>query len=167
MRILIAVATRHGSTLEIAEALAAELRRAEHEVEVCNISGDLHVEQYDAVLIGSAAYMGNWLPEARRFVEHQQAELRARPVWLFSSGPLSTDTETAVQPNRIAELMAQSGARGHQTFVGKLERAGLNVCEKLVMKLVKAPQGDFRNWDAIRAWAAAVARELPTGVPVG
>src|SRR5262245_57913922 len=108
MRILIAVASRHGSTLEIAEALAAELRGAQHAAEVQDIADKPGLDGYDAVLVGSAAYMGKWLAEARQFVERHQVELRARPVWLFSSGPLGDDSRPAIQETQLDELIALS-----------------------------------------------------------
>ena len=95
MKILVAVASRHGSTHEIADALALELGTAGHDVDVQTIEDSPTVEGYDAAVIGSAVYMGNWLPQAVNFVDRHQAQLAAMPVWLFSSGPLGAD-ETVV-----------------------------------------------------------------------
>jgi menaquinone-dependent protoporphyrinogen oxidase len=161
MTILIAVASRHGSTREIADALAHELRDCGQAVVVRNADAVGTTDRYDAAIVGSAIYMGAWLPEARRFVERQQAQLRAVPVWLFSSGPLGDeDPQPRGDPAHLAEMMQATRARGHRIFVGKLAKDELGLGERLAVKMVKAPDGDFRDWDAIRGWA----REIATAV---
>jgi menaquinone-dependent protoporphyrinogen oxidase len=166
MTILIAVASRHGSTREIAEAIADELRAAGHAVDVRGCDEALPVEPYDAAIVGSALYLGAWLPAAREFVQRHRAWLAGRPVWLFSSGPLdNVDPSAPGQPADLDELMAASGARGQQVFVGKLDKSHLGPIERLVIRMVKAPEGDFRDWAAIRAWGAEIARELSAAAP--
>src|SRR5947209_2765614 len=91
MKILIASASRHGSTREIAQALARELRACGHSVAVRAVNEVQSLDGYEAAIVGSAVYMGNWLPEARRFVGEYREQLARIPVWLFSSGPLGTD----------------------------------------------------------------------------
>jgi menaquinone-dependent protoporphyrinogen oxidase len=168
MNILVAVASKHGSTLAIAEAIGQELREAGHAVEVRNTVQVSNLENVDATIVGSAIYMGNWLPEARKFVESHRASLLKVPVWLFSSGPLGQDDP---QPRgdfaHLQELMQATQARGHQTFVGKLDKAELGLGERLVAKMVKAPEGDFRDWEAIRAWAREIASALPSPATPG
>jgi menaquinone-dependent protoporphyrinogen oxidase len=162
MNILIAVASRHGSTLEIAEALAQELRAAGHTIDLRRIEGTIAVGRYDAAIIGSAIYMGGWLAEARQFVERNRAKLAGIPVWLFSSGPLSRDdSQSQSDPAQIDELRQAVAARDHRVFVGKLDKRGLGVGERLIARMVGAPEGDFRDWDAICAWAREIAAALP------
>lgn len=161
MRVLIAVASRHGSTQGIAEAIAAELRAAGHVVDVRAIGDPVPVEEYDAIVVGSAVYMGNWLPEARQFVERHRARLAAVRVWLFSSGPLGADPHPKGDPAHLDELVQASGARGHANFAGRLDKEQLGLGERLISRMVKAPEGDFRDWDAIRTWARAIAAGLP------
>jgi menaquinone-dependent protoporphyrinogen oxidase len=158
---LITVSSKHGSTGEIAGAIAAELTAAGHAADVGNAADVESVSGYDAAVIGSAIYMGNWLPEARHFVERTAAGLSGIPVWLFSSGPLGSDHPLPEgDPAKLDELMAETKARGHMTFVGKLDRSRLAMGERLVTRMVKAPEGDFRDWDAIRIWAQSIARTL-------
>jgi menaquinone-dependent protoporphyrinogen oxidase len=159
MRLLIAVASRHGSTHGIAEAIADELRAASVEVVLENIAGVTSLEGFDAVIIGSAVYMGNWMPEARRFVELHESSLTRVPVWVFSSGPVEADIE-GTEPPKVAELAERLAARDHTVFAGKLDRSDLSLGERLVTRVVKAPEGDFRDWATIRAWARDVATEL-------
>jgi menaquinone-dependent protoporphyrinogen oxidase len=163
MKTLIAFASRHGSTREIAEALARELRICGRSVAVRPVEEVKDLAQYEAVVIGSAVYMGNWLPEARRFVEEHRERLATVPVWLFSSGPLGTgDPQPNGDPAHLDAMMRATHARGHRVFVGKLNPGDLGFGERLMAKVVKAPEGDFRDWDAIRAWAREIATAAPT-----
>src|ERR1044071_5873031 len=91
MKILVAVASRHGSTHEIADALARQFGTAGHTVDVKLVADSPTVEGDDAAVIGSAVYMGNWLSQAVQFVDRYQPQLAIMPVWLFSSGPLGSD----------------------------------------------------------------------------
>jgi menaquinone-dependent protoporphyrinogen oxidase len=161
MNILIAAASKHGSTHEIAAAIGDELRRAGHAVDVYDAKDAPSPDPYDTAIIGSAVYAGSWLAEARGYVAGNQATLAGKAVWLFTSGPLGTENPQPVgDPSQLPELMAQSGARGHQIFVGKLDKASLGLAEKLIVKAVKAPYGDFRDWEDIRTWANRVNEAL-------
>ncbi|MDQ5824616.1 MAG: flavodoxin domain-containing protein [Chloroflexota bacterium] len=166
MKILVAVASKHGGTQGIAEAIAAELRTQ-------NLAVDLHdmqdilidVGQYDAVILGSAVYAGNWLPEAKHFIDLNHPELSRLPVWLFSSGPLGTvNPQPQVDPGKLVTNIGDVAVRDHKVFVGRLDPAGLGLGERLMSKVVGAPAGDFRNWDEIRAWARGVASECVGGM---
>lgn len=168
MKILVAVASRHGSTYEIAEAISDEIREAGFEVDLKEINLKPHLPIYDVAVIGSAVYMGRWLSEANKFLEENQEELVNMPVWLFSSGPLGDDLdqfETEEEPYNIDELMAMTRAVGHKVFVGKLDRNQLGIGEKLVARMVKAPVGDFRDWQAVQNWAGEIVRAL-SPIPV-
>jgi menaquinone-dependent protoporphyrinogen oxidase len=161
MKMLVAVASTHGSTREIAQAVAEELRSADITVDLAEIGRETSIEGYDAVVLGSAVYLGRWLPEARKFVHTHQAALAAVPVWLFSSGPVgSGDPMPHGDPKEAAEFMAAIHARDHQNFVGKLDKRALGVGERLAVHIVGAPEGDFRDWPAIREWVRGIAESL-------
>ena len=110
--ILVAYASKHGATREIAERIAETLTAAGHEAEAKPVRDARDLDGYDAVVIGSAAYLGHWLKEAVEFVRRNQAILTDRPVWLFSSGPLGAeatdaqgrDLREAAKPKELAEL---------------------------------------------------------------
>ncbi|MDX1689002.1 MAG: flavodoxin domain-containing protein [Candidatus Promineifilaceae bacterium] len=181
MKILIAVASKHGSTREIAEAIGEELRAADHQTDLWDLvegeraavdsvvamgaggsEGDVYdVASYDAVVAGSAIYMGRWMAEAREFVAEHAEQLQAVPVWLFSSGPLGEEyPEGMGVPEHLDDLLAQTEARDHMVFVGRLDKSQLNLAERLAVRMVKAPEGDYRDWDAIRDWARGIAAEV-------
>ena len=86
MKVLVCVASKYGATSEIAQAVADVLAERGCEDTVLPPPEVGAVEEFDAVVLGSAVYMGQWLKPARELVEHQAAALVARPTWLFSSG---------------------------------------------------------------------------------
>lgn len=161
MTILVATASKHSSTLGIAEAIAAELRVMRFDIDVRAIDPSLDVGSHDAVILGSAVYMGKWLPEATAFVQRNRERLTTVPVWLFSSGPLGKDDpKPKGDPSDLDDLISATGAREHRIFDGKLDHGKLGVVERLTVKLVKAPDGDFRDWEAIRDWAREIGNAL-------
>ena len=167
MKILIAVASKHGSTYEIGRAIKDTLQEAGFSAVLKPIKQSPIVENYDAAIIGSAVYMGRWMSEAKAFLEDNQDELHKKPVWLFSSGPTGEDA-TAIEgePFNLDQLMATVRAVGHQVFVGKLDKQELGLREKLVISMVKAPTGDFRDWQAVSNWANEIAKDLsPEPIP--
>ncbi len=160
MNVLVTSASRHGATREIAEAIAGELRAGSLDAEVLATSAVGSLDGYQAVVIGSAVYMGNWLAEARRFVEQHRAFLATVPVWLFSSGPVGFGD---VDQAKVGQLVEAIHARGHRVFDGRLERSRLGLAERLLARMVKAPEGDYRDWDAIRSWAREIVGALRSG----
>ena len=170
MRILVTAASRHGSTLEMASALGKALTDIGLEVEVKPMHELDGVAGFNAVVLGSAVYMGRWLPDAAAFVQRHAVELGARPVWLFSSGPIgSPDPKPVGDPTGIAELIAAVHARGHRTFAGRLDRGQLGIGERIVVSAVGASEGDFRDWEALGEWAKEIAIGLKaaTALSVG
>ena len=161
MHVLVAVASRHGSTRGIADAIAQELQALGVDADVRRVDEVPDLESYGAVLLGSAIYMGNWESAANRFVQRHQAKLQSMPVWLFSSGPVGDDDHPGRgDPPKVVEIAQLSHARGHQMFAGKLDRHELNLGERLVVNVIHAPDGDFRDWNAIRAWADEIGAAL-------
>lgn len=162
MNLLIAVASRHGSTREIADRLAERLELASNSVTIVDVddwNGD--PGQYDAVIVGSAVYEGHWLRSARHFLDRHGATLRQRPVWMFSSGPIGDD-RIGVNADHLAELCEAINPVGYHQFGGKLDRADLGRLERWIVDVVRAQEGDFRDWDDVAEWADAVAKWLTT-----
>lgn len=162
-KILVAYASKHGSTREIAEAVAEELRNGNLVVDLRETAEVDNVAGYDAVILGNAIYAGNWLPEARRFAERHHAELSRLPVWLFSSGPLPMGADNPQphdDPDKLAAPLGGVKTRDHRVFVGKIDPDRLGFGERLIAKALRAPLGDFRDWEDIRGWARGIAAEL-------
>jgi menaquinone-dependent protoporphyrinogen oxidase len=113
------------------------------------------------VVIGSAVYAGSWRKEAVEFIDAHADELARLPVWLFRSGPLGEQVVDDVeQPKQLGEIRARISPRGHRMFFGALDAGKLGFGERMLVKAVKAPEGDFRDWDAIRDWADEISRDL-------
>ena len=157
-RVLVAFASKLGSTGEIAEALAEELRSAGHHASAHSVREVKGLDGWDAVVLGSAIYAAHWQRDARRFTTRFQAELAARPLWLFSGGPLDARQARADLPitPHGAEITAGLGALAHRTFGGRLA-ADAPIDPQV---LATHPIGDFRDWDAIRAYGRQIAAEL-------
>jgi menaquinone-dependent protoporphyrinogen oxidase len=158
MTVLVTCASKHGATTELAEALGRDLWARGVDAEVCSADEVDGVRAYDAVVLGSALYMGKWLPEATALLDECAEDLSVRPTWLFSSGPLGEPPQPA--PPDLHELVERVHARGHRVFGGKLEREGLSLPERAVARMVKAPYGDFRDWNAIADLADEIVREV-------
>lgn len=161
MKALVAVATKHGSTLEIAEAIGRALADEGFPNSVRPVEEVTKLEGYDAVILGSAVYMGSWMDTALVFATNHTARLTGMPVWLFSSGPIGAPPHpTQEHAVNVDEVMAMTSARAHQLFSGRLDRHSLGFGERALAIGVRAPEGDFRDWDAITAWGRSIGRQL-------
>ncbi|MBT0994831.1 flavodoxin [Cellulomonas sp. DKR-3] len=160
MRVLVSVASRHGATAQMGEVVADALREAGHTVDVVAPDEVERVMPYDAVVLGSAVYVGRLAASMRDLVQRQAPHLRLRPVWLFWSGPVGAAPVRVSVPDDVDALVRATGAREAKCFVGALDKSSLNLSERALVSLVHAQDGDFRDLDAVRAWAAGVADEL-------
>jgi menaquinone-dependent protoporphyrinogen oxidase len=165
-RVLIVVASKHGATTGIADALARSLGDSPAGRTAGLSAVSVPAQQrpdpaaFDAVLLGSAVYVGRWLDPAREYSAHYADALRARPVWLFSSGPIGEPPFPPDEPHDAAPLARITGARGHRVFPGRLDKDLLSFGERAMVTAMRAPVGDFRDWDAIAAWAADIAAAI-------
>ena len=103
---------------------------------------------------------------ASRFADRFAADLASREVWLFSSGPIGDPAMPTEEPPAALTLVERLGAREHRSFAGRLDHSCIGFMERAVTRALKAPEGDFRNWEAIRAWGDEIAVALvgPTRV---
>ncbi len=160
MRVLVTAASKHGATLEIAEAIAHRLASPDIDV-VQRLPTDVTaLDGFDAVVLGSAVYAGRWLDPAKGLVDRFGAELRDRHVWLFSSGPVGDPPKPEEDPIEAAPMLEATGARDHRVFAGRLDRSLLGFGEKAIVVALRAPEGDFRDWDAIHEWADDISKTL-------
>ena len=157
-RVLVAYATKLGSTGEIAETIAQVLRDGGHRALALPARDVTGLEDWDAVILGSAVYSAYWQRDARRFTERFHEDLKARPLWLFSGGPLDRRLAKADQPitPHGAEITAGLGARAHRTFGGRLARdAAVDTPDP-----ADAPPRRLPNWQAILEYRAPDRRGL-------
>ena len=160
VKVLVSAASRHGATVEMAANIGAALQAAGHDAFVLAPDEVQRVDGYDAAVIGSGVYVGRWLEPAKDLLARHKVSLTAIPVWLFSSGPIGDPLKPAEEPVDAAPLAALVGAREHRTFPGMVDRKRLGFGEKAMMAAVHAPEGDYRQWDQVEAWAREIAAAL-------
>jgi len=159
-RVLVAAASKHGATAEIADRIGERMREAGWDVTVASPDEVGSPGTYDAVVLGSAVYAGHWMSSAIELGARISGTTPRPPVWLFSSGPIGDPPKPEVDPVDAAKVMEQTGARGHRLFAGKLDRAALGFAEKAIVVALRAPDGDFRDWAEIESWADEIARAI-------
>lgn len=160
MKVLVTAASRHGATTEVAASIGAVLQAAGLDVHVLTPSEVRCMDGFDVAVIGSAIYVGRWLEPARELVEREKVALCRIHVWLFSSGPVGDPPRPVEESLDAAPLTALVGARDHCTFAGQLVQDRLGFGERALMAAVRAPEGDFRPWPEIEAWAREIAATL-------
>jgi menaquinone-dependent protoporphyrinogen oxidase len=158
MHVLVTFATRHGSTRAIAETIVAELETVGHTTSFVEAGHVSSLDRYDAVVVGSGVYFGKWLEPARNFLTTWSSVLEHTPVWTFSSGPVGD--QAAELPPELASTTRTLSLQGHTVFGGFLDVSKLGIGERLITKIVRAPEGDHRDWEAIRMWARQIGTEL-------
>jgi len=164
--VLVTYATKNHSTAEIADVIGAVLELNQNlNVDVRSVDSVEHIALYDAVVLGSAVYAGQWQSPAADFLKQHAVELADRPVWLFSSGPTGDGNPQTLMkgwnfPLGLKIIAEQIKPRDIAFFHGKLDASKMNFFERSAVKLVGAPVGDFRDWDMIRTWATRISDAL-------
>jgi menaquinone-dependent protoporphyrinogen oxidase len=161
MNVLVAYASKHGSTAEIAEAIASALRDCGLAVDCVEAGDEKSLDGYGAVILGSAVYMKRWRGEARHFLHKHRKELAELPFWVFSSGPVGEPTGAAdawAEPKHTIEKAEELGVRDHLVFGGKVPDEGF-MGRKMAEDTPPKYQ-DRRDWGEIREWAESVAADL-------
>ena len=166
-QVLVTYASKCGATAEIAERIGQVLREAGLPVEVLPAGRVRDLSPYRAVVLGAAVYMFHWRKEAARLLRALAATQAPRPVWLFSSGPTGEgDTDAFLEGARLPKKLQPIADRIHPqdvaVFSGVLDLAKLGSIERWIMTRMKAKAGDYRDWEAIEAWAGAIAQALLT-----
>lgn len=164
-KILIAYATKYGSTAGIATTLGEALSARGLQVDVRPVREVRTLEGYDAVILGSPVYMGNWLSESVAFVRTHQAELSRLPVALFTVHMLNQgedETSRAARQGYTAPIRALLPGAQEMFFAGKIDYYTLSFFDRLITRLVakqsgqSKPVNDLRDWEKIRRWAEEV-----------
>jgi len=172
MKVLVAYASKYGATEGIAQRIVETLRQRGLEADVRSCKDVDEASGYDAYVVGSATYEFNWRRSARKFVERNAEVLAAKPTWLFASGPVGTETVDkegndvlkGAEPKQFTEYEDLVHPRGKQVFRGAYHHDKIRGADRIItwMPAIRdiMPEGDFRDWDAIDAWATAIADEL-------
>jgi menaquinone-dependent protoporphyrinogen oxidase len=165
MNVLVTTASKHGATREIAEEIARVLDEHGVSTALLDIDDVTDLSGYEAYVIGSGIYLGNWLKNARRFLDTHAAELAQRPTWLFASGSIVGEPPVADDPNAlraglVERLVEATHAREHRLFAGKLDTSKLGLLERAAVRSAHASEGDHRDWDEIDRWAEEIAEQL-------
>lgn len=161
-RVIVAAASRHGGTCEIADRIAATLDRElsfAWDVVRSDLSDLRELDDADAVVLGSAVYFGHWMHSAGRALDYVK-DAPLFDLWLFSTGPVS-DVESAKEQIASADQMVERGqAIEHKVFGGRLDTSKLNWAERAAVKVVHALPGDHRDWDQVDEWSQHIAGQL-------
>ena len=164
-KILVAYASKYGATEGIAQKIGEVLTSAGWQVDVLPAERAKNLESYTAVVLGSGVYIGKWLKDAAKFLEANENALAQRPVWLFSSGPLEAGDPVALLkgwliPTGLQPVVDRIQPRQITVFHGCVDMEKLNFIDKFMLTNIKSPVGDYRDWDAISAWAEGIAAAL-------
>ncbi|HSP73688.1 MAG TPA: flavodoxin domain-containing protein [Gaiellaceae bacterium] len=156
--ILVVYATKHGSTREVAEAVAETLRDEGLDVEVREAAETRSLDRYDGVVLGGALYMGRWHRDAKRFLSRHRAALATMPVAVFAMGPRTLEeqdvAESRTQLDRALAEAPELEPVSVAIFGGVIDPAAQH------FPFNRMAATDARDWDAIRAWARELARSL-------
>lgn len=166
--VLVAYASKHGGTAEIAERIGEVFRRAGIPTDVLPADRVSDLAAYQAVVLGSGVYIGRWRKEAARFLKANEQLLAGRPVWLFSSGPTGEGDPVELSegwrfPGSLQPIADRIQPRDVAVFGGVLNEKKLGAIEKWMIRNVGAAPGDFRDWETIAAWATEIAAALKDG----
>ncbi len=159
-KILVTYASKAGSTAEVGKAIAQSLTQRGAQVDLLPVGKVATLENYDQIVLGSAIRAAHWLPEALNFLKKNQPVLAQKPTSFFTVClTLSDDTpeNRQVVEGYMAPIRQILEPASLGLFAGKMDPNRLNFVERFIIKALKSPIGDFRNWEAIENWA----KELP------
>jgi menaquinone-dependent protoporphyrinogen oxidase len=160
-KILIAYASKYGSTKEIAEKIGEMLKQEGLQADVLPVKSVKNPAAYKNMVLGVAMYIGMWRKEAVNFLKANEKLLAERKVWIFATGPSGKGDpkellKGVIVPNRVKQVIDRIKPQDVAAFHGSLDVKKMNPFEKWIIKNVKAEMGDFRDWDAINKWAKGI-----------
>jgi len=164
-RALLVYTSRSGSTAEIAEKIAEVLRGMNIPTDCVPVDQKKELDGYSAVILGSAVYYGRWRKDAVKFLKVQEDVLKDKKVWFFSSGPAGEGDPVELLdgwtfPPLQQEIADRIQPKGTAVFHGVMQEDNLNFLERWLLNKMKAPMGDFRDWEMITSWAESIAADL-------
>ncbi len=162
-RVLIAYASKAGSSAEVAAVIGKRLADGGFGVDVRRARSVRSLDGYGAVIVGSAIRAGQWLSEASGFVKTHREALATRKTAFFT---LCMTLQQDTPQNREAVTAYLKPVRAIlepdkiEFFAGKMDYSRVALVPRLIVQRMKVPEGDFRNWAAIGAWADLLSNEL-------
>jgi menaquinone-dependent protoporphyrinogen oxidase len=170
MKLLVAYASKYGSTVEIAQVIGEELHKRNYEVEVKSVDDVNSLAGYDGFVIGSALYAGGWMQTAAGFLGSNQELLAHHPVWLFSSGPTGQGDPNEIMggwtfPEDLKTIREKINPKDVILFHGKIDPDRLSATERMIIQSVNATVGDYRDWLVVRGWARRIDLDLKAMAP--
>lgn len=162
MQVLVSTASKHGATAGIGDHIGETLRQRGFDVAVAEPDQAKPETGFDGIVLGSGVYAGHWLKDAKRLAGRIAGCDPAPPVWVFSSGPLGDPPRPGEEPVDVAGIVKAVAPVEHRIFAGKIDKSELGFGERAIMVAVRAPDGDFRDWDEIATWANEIADALET-----
>lgn len=167
MRVLVCVASKHGATLGIGIAISRRLGEHGFQVEECLPSTVSSLDEYQAVVLGSALYSNRMMPSMTAFADRWGDTLAQLQTYLFISGPFELGVvDDLPLPKDARDLAASIGAREVRLFAGRLVPSELRATERAVMRMIGARAGDYRDFAAIERWADQIALGM-SALPLG
>jgi menaquinone-dependent protoporphyrinogen oxidase len=169
MNVLLAYATAHGSTAEMAEKIGDVLRARGLNVVVAPIQDVQHLDGYDAFVFGSAVHAGTWLPELTTYLRKSLSTIGARPVyfWISCIRVMEHDgLQHVMEFYMIPEILNELNVRDKMAFAGKLDLDSVDWNERWTLAARYDGStwpnnfvGDFRDWKKIEDWANRIAED--------
>ena len=163
--ILVTYASKHGSTAEIAEKIHEIMTDKELLCDLQAVENITSISDYTTIVLGSAVYMGQWRKSTVKFLKKHAEELSTKKVWLFSTGPTGEGDPVELlkgwkYPDALKDTVDKIHPREIMVFHGALDETKLNTFEKMTIKMVKAPVGDFRDWKSVEQWANKISGKI-------
>src|SRR4030042_4569873 len=171
-KILVAYPSQYGSTGGVAEAIGKELCSKGAKADVCLMRNVKNLSSYQGVVVGSAIFRGKWMSEAINFVKANAEVMSRIPVAYFMvcltmRQPTEENRRKALSfLDPVLQTIPQVQPVDIEPFAGALHYNNLSGLNKIIMQSKGSPEGDFRDWETIRAWAggpvSAKLKVVPT-----
>ena len=162
--VLVGYTTRNGSTQEVAEAIAATLRKNGREVDIMPMRNVRSLAGYRMLVLGAPLYMFRWHKDAKAFLSRHQKALKELPVAVFAMGPFHDEEkewqDVRAQLDKELANFPWFAPAAREVFGGKFDPAKLRFPLNLIPAMKKMPASDIRDWAAIRAWADGLASKM-------
>jgi menaquinone-dependent protoporphyrinogen oxidase len=161
IKVLVAYATRTGSTVGVAAAVGEVLGKRGYFVDVKPIQENPIPDAYDFVILGSAINGGQWLPEALAYIEEHQQAIRSKQAAVFSVHIMNLGSDEKSAQNRLAYLdkvnaLIQPMDAAFFAGLGMLAEKEPAITRWVYRTFKIGPEGDCRDWKKIRAWAETI-----------